>query len=155
MTQAPLNRTEVISGLMFMGIGSFSVAYTISELQIGSANQMGPGYFPMMLGLVLIALGFAIVLTGGFQAEEVAPPVPWRGLVLITASPILFALCIAPLGLFLATIISVFFASLASSEINLRRSLLIALAMGIICSLMVSTLLSSQIPVFGTLFGVE
>jgi hypothetical protein len=60
---------------------------------------MGPGYFPILLGLVLIGFGVAIGVTG--LATPAAPlgPVSLRGVGLVTASIVFFALTVRGLGI--------------------------------------------------------
>ena len=61
--------------------------------EIGSASQMGPGYFPLVLGLVLVLLGgfimfFSLVVEtpdGGVIGD-----IAWRPLVCILGANLLF-----------------------------------------------------------------
>jgi 4-alpha-glucanotransferase len=41
---------------MFAGFGLFFVAWSFAQYQMGSAVRMGPGYFPAVLGGLLLAL---------------------------------------------------------------------------------------------------
>ena len=52
---------DVVGGLLVMAIGAgFLLAG--QELEFGTSFRMGPGYFPTLLSLLMIALG--AVLTG-------------------------------------------------------------------------------------------
>jgi hypothetical protein len=49
------------AGLMFIGFGLFTVAWSLTHYQMGTAVRMGPGYFPVMLGGLLAVLGAAVL----------------------------------------------------------------------------------------------
>ena len=51
-----LDRKNAGIGAIFVGIGSI-MALRASQMELGTAFQMGPGYFPMTLSLLLAALG--------------------------------------------------------------------------------------------------
>jgi hypothetical protein len=99
-----LNRRDLAAGALFMAIGAFFTLNAWFNLAVGSAFAMGPGYFPILLGLVLIGLGLAIALAG---SRAPASPfgtvsfgaVSWRGVSLVTASILFFALTVRGLGM--------------------------------------------------------
>ena len=51
------SQKDFVSGLMFTAIGAGFAWNSALSYDIGSASQMGPGYFPLVLGLVLVLLG--------------------------------------------------------------------------------------------------
>ena len=58
------NLKDLAAGALFVAIGGFFTLNAWFNLTIGNALAMGPGYFPILLGLVLIGLGAAIALPG-------------------------------------------------------------------------------------------
>ena len=50
------SQKDFVSGLMFTAIGAGFAWNSALSYDIGSASQMGPGYFPLVLGLVLVLL---------------------------------------------------------------------------------------------------
>ncbi|HXJ09276.1 MAG TPA: tripartite tricarboxylate transporter TctB family protein [Burkholderiales bacterium] len=48
------------AGLMFIGFGLFTVIWSLTHYQMGTAVRMGPGYFPVLLGGLLAVLGAAV-----------------------------------------------------------------------------------------------
>ena len=57
------NPKDFWAGLLFVALGVLAFVLG-SDYTLGTAARMGPGYFPRMLGLLLIALGMIIVLRG-------------------------------------------------------------------------------------------
>ena len=73
------------SGVLFMAIGLFAIFYGM-KYTLGSAARMGPGYFPRILGILLILIG-AILTLRSFRLE--GPPLPrwkWRPTVVVLGS---------------------------------------------------------------------
>lgn len=86
------------SGLFFfcLGVG------TLIELpaNIGTATAMGPGYFPMLLGICLILFGGTSMVIGVRATELVkAGPIPVRTMALMIAGVLVFAGLITTAGL--------------------------------------------------------
>lgn len=71
------SRDNLLAGAVFTLFGG-AFAYTASTYEVGSLLSMGPGYFPLVLGLILAALGVVIMASGllARRREEVAAPAP-------------------------------------------------------------------------------
>ena len=54
---------DVVGGLVVMTIGTGFLMFG-RELEMGTSFRMGPGYFPTILSIVMIALGAVIALQG-------------------------------------------------------------------------------------------
>lgn len=54
------NPKDLVAGLLFMVFGAISIIVG-SEYPAGTAAKMGPGYFPRILGGLLVVLGAAII----------------------------------------------------------------------------------------------
>ena len=65
-----LNLRDLAAGALFIAIGSFFALSAFLNLPIGRAFAMGPGYFPMLLGLILIGFGLAIAIAGFAQSGD-------------------------------------------------------------------------------------
>ncbi|MFY0617756.1 tripartite tricarboxylate transporter TctB family protein [Shimia sp.] len=79
----------------------------------GSLNQMGPGFMPQTIGILLSCLAAAIIIID-LRAPELAQggAMHWRGLIFVSAAIIIFAVLVDVAGLvpsmFLAVIVSMF-----------------------------------------------
>ena len=73
------------SGVIFIAIGLFAIIHG-AKYTIGTAARMGPGYFPRILGILLIVLG-AILALRALRLK--GPPLPqwkWRPTVVVLGS---------------------------------------------------------------------
>lgn len=101
-----LSRPDALAGMVFILLGGGFLAIS-AGYHGGSASEMGPGYFPRLLSLLLIALGLAQVLrtlfsAGGAGGEE-RPAFHFRPAVFVLGSMAVFALTLQSLGLILAS----------------------------------------------------
>jgi len=59
MTLKIRNLQDFWCGIFFVALGVLAI-YAAQDYPMGSALQMGPGYFPVWLGGIMIAFGFVI-----------------------------------------------------------------------------------------------
>ena len=88
------NQKDFFGGLLFIAIG-LAFAWGASAYEIGRAAHMGPGYFPLAVGVLLAALGAVIVFKSLVIETADGEPVgrwPWRPLFFITLANALFGL---------------------------------------------------------------
>lgn len=108
----------------------FGIAFAVVALNypLGTTMRMGPGYFPVVLGLILAGLG-VIVGLGAYRRHSVAEQAAGstslsipklRPALLISASVLVFAVAIESVGLALATFGVVAVSSLANSNVRWR-----------------------------------
>jgi hypothetical protein len=103
------------SGIMFVGFAAVGL-YVARGYSMGSAGEMGPGYFPAGLGIVLGALGLLLVARALGSGDEPVESLALRPLVLLVVGVIAFGLTIEPLGLVLSLVLTVALAAFAGRE---------------------------------------
>lgn len=114
---------DFFAGLLFVAFGVFAIIIA-RDYPLGTAARMGPGYFPRLLGMLLIVLGVALSLTA---LRGHGPPLPgwkWRPVSIVLLSVVAFGLVLTHAGLVLSTIGLIVIASTASREFRFRESLL-------------------------------
>lgn len=118
--------------LLFVGLAAL-LGYNALQLTIGRASEMGPGYFPLALAIVLGVLGLALAA----QSLRVAGPrlarFEWRGFVLVTLALVAFAATITRLGFVPAVLATTVLATAASRVIRLRTAIVLAVVLLAFC----------------------
>ncbi len=149
---------DFVSGLMFIIIG-VAFAWGATSYSVGQAARMGPGYFPLMLGVVLAILG-SIVLFQSMVVEtedgEKIGTIAWRPLVFIVGANVIFgvllggvpALGIPAMGLIVATYGVVLVASQAGNQFRIKEVLIVATILAVLSYLAFIKVLKLQFPVW-------
>jgi hypothetical protein len=91
-------------------------AWVARDYPMGSALRMGPGYFPLVLGVLLALLGVAVCVRGLAIRGEPVETMRLRPLLLILAAVGLFAAGIEVAGIVVLTVVAVIVAAAASTE---------------------------------------
>jgi len=140
---------DVVGGLLMAGIGAGFLLFG-RELAMGTSFRMGPGYFPTILSVLMIALGLAMAAIAWRKpAEDLANErVPWRGIGLVVAPVLLFGFSLRGLGL-LPILVLVLAGAWASRHATLRASLPLALAIAAFCSFLFIKGLGLPLPLLG------
>jgi len=116
---------DVAGGLMLLAIGAFFLAGAF-RYGIGTVTDMGPGYFPMLLGAATCALA-AVVTVSALIGRAQAPDAPaWRPFLCVSAGIAAFGATIASLGLLPAAGLAVILAGLADRGARLGPTLALA-----------------------------
>jgi hypothetical protein len=143
-----VNIREIGAGLIFIAIGILFGLGSIG-LEIGTALRMGPGYFPLVLAGILVALGLVIFTHGFGHPTKGRLVVPWRGLVLILATPVVFGLTVRGLGLVPAIMLVVLVSAFASRRMSVPLALALSVALTLFCVLVFSLGLGLPLRLFG------
>ena len=126
------NVRDVAVGGVFVAIGLFFLVGALS-LDIGTAFKMGPGYFPLILSGLLIALGVILAIPAGMAVSEPMGTIPWRGLVLILAALVFFGATVRGLGLVTALAVAVFITTFASRRMTWPMAAIVTLGLMAFC----------------------
>ncbi|HET9879408.1 MAG TPA: tripartite tricarboxylate transporter TctB family protein [Candidatus Limnocylindria bacterium] len=141
---------DVLAGGIFIVLGlGFAIGSLTTE--IGTPLRMGPGYFPLILGGILVVLGALIVGKGFIAGEgEAIGAVDWRALIFITAALLFFGLTIRGIGVIGALFGAALLAAAARSETSPREALVIAIALTVISVVVFIVALQLRLPLIGT-----
>jgi hypothetical protein len=130
------NQKDFAAGLLYICSGA---AFAIGALnyKMGSADRMGPAYFPFWLGMLLALIG-VIVLANSVRARSASVEMPhfdWKVLAWILGSVAAFGVLLTWTGLLVALVALVLISSMASHEFKwmgalLNAALLLALCLG-------------------------
>lgn len=112
------NNKDFYAGLFFLSTGITTVLEACSY-SVGTARYMGPGYFPLILGCLLILLGFVITIRGLCLRDERVNIGSLRPLLLVSTAALSFGFLLRPVGLILATLSLVFLSCLGGYEFRI------------------------------------
>ena len=118
---------EAVCGAIFMGLGVFFALQSYG-LEIGTAFRMGPGYFPLVLAIILIVLGGVIFLRSARPAGEGIGAIAWRGIFFILPAPIFFGFTVRGLGFVPALFFSALIAAFASHKMSPLMAVILSAA---------------------------
>jgi hypothetical protein len=150
------SQKDFFSGLLFVGFG---IAFTwgATTYKIGQADRMGPGYFPLMLGILLTVLGVLIVVKSVVVKTESGDKIggwAWKALAYVLGANLAFGVLLGGLpsiglpaaGLIAGIYVLTLIASLAGRRFGFRRALILATVLAALSYLAFVVLLKLQIP---------
>ena len=154
------SQKDFFSGLMFTLVGG-GFAWGATNYTIGTGARMGPGYFPLLLGIFLAVLGAFIMFYSLVEHTEDGEPVgafAWRPIVYILGANVVFGILLAglpkfgipPMGLIAAIYALVIIASKAGETFVLKDVLILATILSAGSYLAFIVLLKLQMPVWPT-----
>ncbi len=156
------SQKDFFSGLMFMAVGG-AFAWGATTYNVGVGARMGPGYFPLMLGVLLTVLGMVITFkalvvetVGGDKIGKWA----WKPLFFIIGANVLFGICLGgipplglkPLGLMVGIYVVTFVASMAEAGWKVKNTALLATVLAVLSYVAFVKLLKLQFPVWPVYF---
>jgi hypothetical protein len=141
---------DVVGGLIVMAIG-IGFLVTGRDLEVGTSFRMGPGYFPTILSILMIALGSIITLLAlrAPAFKNGSSLLPWRGLALIIGAPLAFGATLVGLGLAPAVLMVVLATAWSSRYASVRSSVPLSLGLAAFCALLFIRLLGLPLPLTG------
>lgn len=117
------NPRDFYAGLLFMSFGLAALVISRSY-PLGAVARMGPGYFPRILGILLLGLGALLSLSGFRSSDDVQPGWLWRPLAIVLLSVGFFCLTLQWLGLVVASMMLVFISSAAHDQFGWKEALI-------------------------------
>ena len=151
-------KKDFFSGLMFMVVG-VAFAWGASSYTIGSGARMGPGYFPLALGVLLTVLGgvitFKALVVETVDGDRIGA-FAWKPLVFIILANLVFGAMIGglpsvhlpPMGLVVGIYALTFIACLAGDRFNFKEAVVLATILAIMSYFAFIKLLNLQFPVW-------
>jgi hypothetical protein len=154
------SQKDFFSGLMFTIVGA-AFALGATTYTVGNGARMGPGYFPLMLGILLAILG-AVILFKALVVQtadgEKIGKWAFRPLAFVILANLLFGVMIGGLpsiglpamGMIMGIYVLTIIASMADGHFKLKEVLILATILSIGSYLAFVVLLKLQFPVWPT-----
>jgi hypothetical protein len=140
---------DVLAGGIFVLIGGAFVAGSLSY-ELGTPLRMGPGYFPLLVGAIVAALGLAIVLKGLIAGEVLSfGTIPWRAVSAIVLAVVFFGFTVRRLGFVPTSAVTALLTALASVRVRPLHAVAVAAGLTVASTLIFVVGLQLRIPLWG------
>lgn len=140
------------SGLVFILIGLAGLVLS-SGYALGTAGRMGPGYFPTVLGGMLVLVGLASMLRSLLCPGPEIGKFAIRKAFFVLLSTVLFGLLARGAGLAVAIVLVVLASGLASVKFRTKSFGFLAAGLAVFGVLVFVYALGMPIPIFGPWLG--
>ena len=119
------------AGLMFFGIGAAAMLIA-RDYPFGSTLRMGAGYFPILLGAILILFGIYIMAKGLRRHEKIEGTWSLRALIVLPVITIVFGVLLDNAGFIPALAVLCLGSAAAGSEFKWGEVLLFTLLLTVL-----------------------
>lgn len=141
------------AGVLYLVFGTATV-YLAKDFGMGAASRMGPGYFPMVLGGLLLLFGAASVILSFARRGESIGDIAWKPILLVVGATAIFAFLLRPAGLVPALFALILISASGSIRFRIEwRAILAMFGLVAFCSLVFVKGLGVPMSLFGTWFG--
>ena len=140
-------RTEFLAGLFVIVLGAACLA-AVGDLEIGTAVEMGPGYVPRALAVMMLVSGAIMAVTGARRSGIALPDFVWRPVVMVSLAVALFGALVDRFGIVLAVVVCTAVASLSSSITRHRETPILCIALALLAAVVFVKGLGLAIPIW-------
>ncbi len=116
------------AGIMLMATGAASI-FIARDYPFGSTMRMGPGYFPSMLGGILILFGIYVLVLGLRKNEKIQGRRSLRAVIVLPLSVVAFGVLMKHGGFIPALAALIFGSAAAGKEFNFVEVLLLTVVL--------------------------
>lgn len=138
---------DFAAGMLFVATGAAAILIG-ANYPLGTAARMGPGYFPRILGILLIILGAALALRALRLQGSPLPSWRWRPIIIVLGSVVIFGMVVNSVGLAISTIGLIILSSAASSEFRPKEAIIAGIALAVLSVAVFVMALKLQLPIW-------
>jgi uncharacterized membrane protein len=131
MKLALRNNKDFWAGLVFAGTGVTAI-FIAQSYPFGTTLRMGPGYFPRVLGWILIMFGIYVMVRGLRSNEKIQGNWSVRALIVLPLSMVLFGILMELAGFIPALAVLIFVSAASGREFKFKEVLLLTLSLGLL-----------------------
>jgi hypothetical protein len=122
---------DLWAGAMLIATGAATMIIA-RNYAFGTTLRMGPGYFPTVLGGILILFGLYLVVSGLRSNDEIQGSWPLRAMIVLPLALVLFGVLMTHAGFLPALLVLIFGSALAGPQFRLVEVLLLSAALSVI-----------------------
>ena len=144
---------DFYAGLMYAAIGLAAILIA-RDYNMGTSVRMGPGYFPTLLGALLIIIGTLSMIRAFLRQGESIATFYWKEIFLVLGSVVLFGLLVRGAGLVPSLILLVLVSAWASEKFQIKSAVLLAILTSVFSALVFVKGLGLPFSIIGPWFGM-
>jgi len=129
------NNRDFFAGLLSIVTGAVGM-WIARDYPFGSALRMGPGYFPSVLGGMMIAFGIAVLMMGVKNNEKMKGGWSFRALIVLPLATVAFGVLMEAAGFIPAMLVLLPFAAAAGREFKWVEVILLTIGLTVLCTAM-------------------
>ena len=127
-----IKNKDFLAGLMFIAVGGGAM-FISREYPFGSALRMGPGYFPSVLGGLVMLGGIVVLIEGLIKQTPITRTWSVRGLIILPVAALVFGWLMENAGFVPAIFVLTIVSALASPQFRWKEQLLLAVGLTVGC----------------------
>ena len=127
------NNRDFWAGLVYITLGVAGM-WIARDYPFGSALRMGPGYFPTVLGGMMIAFGIAVLLMGIKNNEKMKGTWSIRALIMLPLATGVFGFVMEHAGFIPALALLIPMSAASGKEFKWGEILLLTIGLLVICT---------------------
>jgi hypothetical protein len=126
-----LSNKDLLAGAMLIATGAATMIIA-RNYAFGTTLRMGPGYFPTVLGGILILFGLYLVVSGLRSNDQIQGSWPLRAMIVLPLAFVLFGVLMTHAGFLPALLVLIFGSALAGPQFRLVEVLLLSAALSVV-----------------------
>jgi hypothetical protein len=123
------NNKDFFAGLLFTFIGLGALLVAQNNYPMGTTRSMGPGYFPIVLSIIMVAFGIIVIIRGLIKNDRIEGRWGIRPLALVTLGIIVFGFLMERLGMAPSLLAMFFISALGGREFQSKEVLILSVVM--------------------------
>jgi len=127
------NNRDFWAGVFFILVGAGAMIIS-RDYPMGSALRMGPGYFPTVLGGIVVVFGIYVLIKGIINNEKVVGNWSLRALIILPIATWIFGIMMETVGFIAALAVLMYTSAIASKEFKFLEVTIMAVVMVIVCT---------------------
>ena len=124
---------DFFAGLMYISVGALAM-WISRDYPFGSALRMGPGYFPTVLGGIMIVFGIAVLLMGVNNNEKIKGNWSIRALIVLPIATVVFGWLMEHAGFLPALGVLIPLSAAAGRQFKWSEIIMLTIALIVICT---------------------
>ncbi|MGP2490943.1 tripartite tricarboxylate transporter TctB family protein [Mesorhizobium sp. PUT5] len=148
MRHPRIDYPDLIGGALLMTLGLALAIYSMAHYRLGTVSRMGPGMYPVAIGVLLTFLGLCIAAPALVRGHRAVPVLDFRPICCSLGGIAVFAVMVVPFGLVPAVAASTSVSSLGDNKLGAVGIAALAAGLSVLAALIFKVALALPIPLW-------